>query len=383
MNYQFCLEDLNNISSIFETKIPQTIPILCSLAILYYSFKKWNSRVTVEDNYQHIINQKNNTTQSVIDSVMFFDKNKNNINFEFLIKRFKKYNENYNKLSKNKINDIFIFDNKTDFMNCKHYHYKMFLDCDNGRIYGKLNHELIGGSNIGKFCYTPLEKEQKDNFYHSRFYHIFFAIKLILLRNQIPKITNQIPLLENKMDIQRYILHESFERKTNVKATILYNIMQRLYNCLNIKSLGRDLVCFLPIAFYNTKNINNNIGIMWLTFNETDTIESIKKKMEKNVYQIFGTNFLLSNGFLSTKSSSKNTRKNADAIITILFTEDTNNIQISWTYSSVADYPVYVAVHSRLVENTVYLTQTYTVNTPNFEPGELQKSEENYLLENS
>jgi hypothetical protein len=259
----------------------------------------------------------------------------------------------------------------------------MFLDCDNGRIYGKLNHELIGGSNIGKFCYTPLEKEQKDNFYHSRFYHIFFAIKLILLRNQIPKITNQIPLLENKMDIQRYILHESFERKTNVKATILYNIMQRLYNCLNIKSLGRDLVCFLPIAFYNTKNINNNIGIMWLTFNETDTIESIKKKMEKNVYQIFGTNFLLSNGFLSTKSSSKNTRKNADAIITILFTEDTNNIQISWTYSSVADYPVYVAVHSRLVENTVYLTQTYTVNTPNFEPGELQKSEENYLLENS
>jgi hypothetical protein len=259
----------------------------------------------------------------------------------------------------------------------------MFLDCDNGRIYGKLNHELIGGSNIGKFCYTPFEKEQKDNFYHSRFYHIFFAFKLILLWNQIPKITYPLPLLENKIDIQRYMLHESFERKTNVKATILYNIMQRLYNCLNIKNLERDLVCYLPIAFYNTKTINNNIGIMWLTFNESDTVESIKYKMEKNAYQIFGTNFLLSNNLIKTKSSSKNVRKTVDAVITILFTEDTNNIQITWTYPNVADYPVYVAVHSRLAENTVYLTQTYTVNTPNFDPGELQKTENDYLFEDS
>lgn len=168
--------------------------------------------------------------------------------------------------------------------------------------------------------------------------------------------------------------------------------MLRLYYCLDMKNQGRDLVCILPIAFYNTKYINNNIGILWLTFNEGDTVESIKRKMEKNAYQIFGTNFLLSNGLLSTKTSSKNTRKNADAIITILFTEDNNfakqnckdqnNIQISWTYPSVADYPVYVAVHSRLAENTVHLTQTYTVNTPNFSPGELQKVEDNYLFEN-
>ena len=103
--------------------------------------------------------------------------------------------------------------------------------------------------------------------------------------------------------------------------------------------------------------------------------------MEKNAYQIFGSNFLLSNGLLSAKSCSKNIRKNVDAVITILFTEETNNIQISWTYPSVAEYPVYVAVHSRLVENRVHLMQTYTVNTPNFEPGELEHTEYNYLFE--
>jgi len=379
-----------DIFNTLEAKIPQNIPkytipvVICGLPILYYATKKWRSHVTVEDNYQHIINQKNNTTQSVIDSIAIFDQYSiNTISYEIMHAKLVKFNENYNKLSANKITDIHLFKSKKEFLNCKQYHYKIWLDMENRRFYGKLNHELIGGSNIGKFCYTAFANEQKDNFYHSRFYHIFAVIKLILLRKKLPKIQNPLPLFENSMNIRRYIARQTFERKNNVKATMIYCIMLRLYYCLNIKSQGRDLVCILPIAFYNTETINNNIGILWLTFNEADTVESIKRKMEKNVYQIFGSNFLLSNGLLSTKSSSKNTRKNADAIITILFTEETNNIQISWTYPSVADYPVYVAVHSRLAENTVHLTQTYTVNTPNFNPGELQEVDYNYLFEST
>jgi hypothetical protein len=372
-----------------EARIPQNIPkiavpIVCGLPILYYFTKKWRSNITVEDNYQHIINKKNNTIQSVIDSIALYDSESiNTINHEIIYNKLVKFNQNYNKLSRNKINDIFLFKTKKDFLDCKEYHYKLWLDLDNRRLYGKLNHELIGGSNIGKFCYTAFAVEQKDNFYHSRFYHIFPAIKLFLFKNKIPKIQSPLPLFKNSINIMRYIVKESFERKTNVKATIIYHIMQRLYYCLGIKSQGRDLVCILPIAFYNTENVNNNIGIMWLTFNEADNVESIKRKMEKNAYQIFGTNFLLSNGLLSKKSSSKNTRQNVDAVITILFTEDTNNIQISWTYPSIADYPVYVAVNSRLAENTVHLTQTITVNTPNFIPGELEKVKNDYLFENS
>ena len=379
-----------DIFHILEAKIPENIPkytipvVICGLPILYYATKKWRSRVTIEDNYQQVINKKNNTTQSVIDSIAFYNSiSINTINYDIMYAKLVKFNENYNKLSANKIKDIFLFTKKEDFIKCNDYHYKLWLDTDNLRLYGKLNHELIGGSNIGKFCYTAFDHEQKDNFFHSRFYNIFAAIKLILLRNKIPKIQNPLPLFENSMNIRRYIARESFDRKKNVKATMIYHIMQRLYYCLGIKSQRRDLVCILPIAFYNTKTINNNIGILWLTFNEADTVESIKRKMEKNAYQIFGTNFLLSNGLLSTKSSSKNTRKNADAIITILFTDEINNIQISWTYPSVADYPVYVAVHSRLAENKVHLMQTYTVNTPNFEPGELGQVDHNYLFENS
>jgi len=377
-----------NIANIIQNarnlRNPYIIPIICGLPILYYTIKKWRSSITVEDNYQQIINIKNNTTQSVIDCIAFYKSDSiNTINYEIMYSKLAKFNENYNKLSANRITDIFLFTKKENFIKCKQYHYKLWLDIKNKRLYGKLNHELIGGCNIGKFCYTAFAKEQKDNFYYSRFYHFIFAIKLFFNRKSIPIIQNPLPLYENKENIMRYIIKESFERKKNVKAMILYHIMQRLYYCLGIKKLGRDLVCYLPIAFYNTKNINNNIGIMWLTFNDADTVESIKRKMEKNAYQIFATNFLLSNGLLSKKLSSKSTRQNVDAVITILFTEDMNNINISWTYPNVADYPVYVAVHSRLAENTVHLTQTITVNTPNFIPGELEKVMHNYLFENS
>jgi hypothetical protein len=375
----------HKIESKFPQNIPKfTIPIVFGFPVLYYSLKKIYSRITIIDNYQENLNQKNNTTQSVIDIIAFFDKNSiNTINYEIMCNKLIKYNQYYNKLSSNKIKDIFLFKTKKDFLSCKQFHYKIWLDMENQRFYGKLNHELIGGSNIEKFCYTAFFHKQKDNFYYSRFYHILAAIKLILFQNRIPKIQNPFPLFENSVNISRYITKESFELKNNVKARIIYHIMLRLYYCLDMKSQGRDLVCILPITFYNTKNVNNNIGIMWMTFNEADTVESIKRKIEKNTYQIFGTNFLLSKGLFRTKISSKNIRKNVDAIIKILFTENENNIQISWTYPSISDYPVYVAIHSRIEDNKVHLTQTYTVNTPNFNPGELQQVQNNYLLEDS
>ena len=71
MNNQIWLQYGCNIFWNIYKKIPQNIPkviipIICGLPILYYATKKWKSSVTVEDNYQNIINVKNNTNQSVM-----------------------------------------------------------------------------------------------------------------------------------------------------------------------------------------------------------------------------------------------------------------------------------------------------------------------------
>ena len=137
MNYQQWAQYGRNIFwDVFHTleaKIPQnipkcTIPVLCGLPILYYATKKWRSRVTVEDNYQRIINEKNNTTQSVIDCIAFYDSDSiKKIDYEIMFDKLIRFNENYNKFSRNKINDINLFKTKKDFLDCKQYHYKLFI----------------------------------------------------------------------------------------------------------------------------------------------------------------------------------------------------------------------------------------------------------------
>lgn len=153
MNHQQWLQYIHNIFwDVFqkiEAKIPQNIPkiivpILCGIPILYYSTKKWRSSVTVEDNYQQIVNNKNNTTQSVIDSIAFYNSESiKTIDYEIMRSKLAKFNENYNKLSANKITDVNLFNTKKEFINCKKYHYKLWLDKDNKKLYGKINHELI------------------------------------------------------------------------------------------------------------------------------------------------------------------------------------------------------------------------------------------------
>ena len=92
------------------------IPVICGIPILYYIIKKWQSRITVEDNYQHIINEKNNTTQSVITSITFYDHESiNTINYDTAYKKLEEYAKDYNKLSANKINDIYLFKEKKRF----------------------------------------------------------------------------------------------------------------------------------------------------------------------------------------------------------------------------------------------------------------------------
>lgn len=111
------------------------IPILCGISILYYIAKKWQSRITAEDNYQHMINKKNNTTQSIINSITYFDSNSiTTINYDIAYKNLEEYNKDYNKLSANKIDVVNLFINKDDFINCKKYHYKVLFDIDNKKF---------------------------------------------------------------------------------------------------------------------------------------------------------------------------------------------------------------------------------------------------------
>ena len=99
-------------------------------------------------------------------------------------------------------------------------------------------------------------------------------------------------------------------------------------------------------------------------------------QLKNNAYMALGTNFLLYNNLIKSNNGN-NVRKSVDAVITIIFSEDDIYVSKSWTFYNVSEYPVYVAISSVLNNNTINVTQTLTISTPEFN---ITKSELNYEM---
>lgn len=130
--------------------------------------------------------------------------------------------------------------------------------------------------------------------------------------------------------------------------------------------IGRPLVCYLPIAFNHVYGVNNNIGIIFIELLENDTIDTFNKRFEQNKYQALATNFVLLNNLnkLSVYNGSS-VRQNVDIVITSIYhnNNDTEKpAMVYWTYKNVAEYPIYVAISSCVMEEKIVVSQTITSN---------------------
>ena len=339
-----------------------------------YLIKTYKTRNTCEDSYQNnrgMISKKN---KARIALVAEYQSENDMIGLYELSSRAKPLNVLHHT----------IFTDKEEYRLCNE-DTKALIDTEDKKIYLDLNHEVIGGSNIVYgACMVNKQKYQKDNCYKSRFWHILPFLKLAWNYSRIPRVDVPLPLFTNDNDVKRYQLKYSFIReKGHVKSKIIYEALSDIYKCLGLQ---RKMVCYLPIAFYSNKNIYNNIGIMWLTYDENDTIESIEKQMQTNTYQILATNFAIYNN-LTKLNHGSSVRKSVDAVITVLFSEDEIDLSKSWTFEQVSEYPVYAAISSVLHVPTdeVIITRTLTVSTPAFDVTKTDmsyelKSKEYYLL---
>ena len=330
--------------------------------------------LTLEDQYQIDINKKNKTKKSLIyvlvkySDQLYFDNIIKNLN-EKLISYVKNYNsiQDYKKIWFTK--DNYVYYDKKLFMEEEEYHYKFFIDKENLKIYAYINHELIGGSYLLTLFYSFLNTPQKPTeilFPKSSIFNLIYSLKLILNYKNNPRIEKDfLPLVNTKEEIKRYKNKYTLNKynEFHSKTIILYNIMKILHSCLNLK---RPLICYLPIAFQNFKNVKNNIGLMWLSFDEKDTLETVEKQIYNSRYQILATNSML-----LYKSNSKNissdVRKSVDVVISFMLGTENSNIDVSWTFENISDYPIYVSITSIMKENYIDISQTLTCSTSKFD----------------
>jgi hypothetical protein len=279
-----------------------------------------------------------------------------------------------------------MFTDLLEFQACTTYNTKGWLDLPNKKLVYFVNHEFIGGSKLAHSFQIVHKCRQKNVFYQTKWWYIIPALKLWWKRHLIPTVSSPLPLCTHDHDVRRFLKTYTIDKCVNLKATILHTVLSDVHRALHLQ---RPLVAYLPIAFVPSPTVNNNIGLLWLTFDpQTDTVESTAEKMKANMYQVLGTNFLLYHNLLPRAKNGGSTRKGVDAVVTMIFGEEAENIIKSWTYKSVSEYPVYAAV-SPIIDNVtkqVYITQTLTVSTPLFDETQIvgeyvAKPPEYYLID--
>ena len=148
------------------------------------------------------------------------------------------------------------------------------------------------------------------------------------------------------------------KKPQNIKSRtyILWNVMQLLNSVYK-----KDYNIMIPMAFKNIKNINNNVGVMFVKYpKENMTLEALDKQINKNKYSLIATNLLLRG--LTGSSHGKNGRKSMDMVFTSGYIKDhqvpvTRNIV---TFNTIADYGIYCLTTT--LNKTTHITLTFSTN---------------------
>lgn len=365
------------------------LSIFCFVVLVWMWTRRRSAFVTCEDNYQNSRKVHNHTQSDIIATIEYeyepvskYELQRKLIQVDRQLAAISSPESHPD--PENMFTDV------GQFRECREYNTKGYLDYPNKKFVYFINHEWIGGSKLAHSFQVVNKSRQKLLFYKTRWWYVLPALKLWWNREKIPKVGahQALPLCTQEEDVRRLVKTYTMDKCQSLKATILYSVLKDVHTALHLQ---RPLVCYLPIAFYPSPTVNNNIGLMWLTFDPAvDTVATLAEALKANVYQVLGTNFLLYYNLVGGRGNGQvgtATRKAVDAVVTMIFSEDEENIIKSWTYKNVPEYPVYVAV-SPILDNKrkkVYITQTLTVSTPAFDESLVgdytPRSREYYMLD--
>jgi hypothetical protein len=355
------------------------------------------SKDTIEDYYHKIRKSINSHRSNIYLNVKYENmKGFNDVidKLEYnLIPFCKKYNSEQTKIKLHLGYNIFIFYDFSEYEECEDFVCKFYVEKKEQTIKYAFDHEYIGGSYIRDLSTCLMDKINKptEQFYvHSSLKSIFYFIPFCCKYITIPKIKKEdrLRLIDSPDRIRRYIhryeVSRNIKNKIRSRSVVLYNGLKNIYNVLENKLEGRAMVCYLPVAFINTRNITNNIGLIWLEFDKNTTLESFNSLLYKSKYQALATNFVVYYGLdklfrYFKKDLGSETRQSVDVVLTSIYYESSNPISLSWTYRDVSEYPIYLAISSSVCEDKIHVTETITSNIGRLEKLE-QLSYQNYLI---
>lgn len=223
----------------------------------------------------------------------------------------------------NNTNNKFVVTFKNNCM-CIHINHYYVSGPDNFRIL----HKVIN-SNVPNFL--------KTNPFIGLLYLPLYIYKVLSLK--------KITYIKNNYQKSHLIIEQNI-KTVNKRFYIYLSILQKIYKSLH---MDRPMIAAFSVAFEDIPYINNNVGLIIITYEITDTFEILEEKFKNAFYQAYVSNFILNcplSRFFKTEI-----RDYIDCIVTSMYIKTDVDLKIGWNCSKPTIEQIYAGAVSIIRSN--------------------------------
>jgi hypothetical protein len=321
----------------------------CILFIFSFIYK-WCKIETMEDIYHK--DKKNNN--KLMNKVKFEFNDKNE--YESVKDNVLNIIQNNNFILKYNISTKSILENTNN---------KLGVSFMKNCIYIYFNHYYISGSSmfilLNKIVKSTPPKFLKTNPFLGIInlpFYIFDIFNIISLQKK--------EYMKNQKEKVHLIIEKNIYTK-NKRYYLYLSVLRRIYESLQ---MNRPMIAGLSVAFDELSYINNNVGLIIIKYEITDTIEILEKKIKDASYQAYVSNFILNCPL--PKKGTFELRNYLDCIISSMYIKSDLDFKFGWNCSKPPLEQLYAGSVSILrSNNTMDINMVFTTLSSNYS--------ENYL----
>ena len=233
---------------------------------------------------------------------------------------------------------------------------KFVVSFKNNCIYININHYYVSGPDnfriLHKVVNSNVPKFLKTNPFIGIIYLPLYLYKILSLKKKT--------YIKNDYQISDLIIEKNI-KTANKRYYIYLSILQKIYKSLQ---MNRPMIAAFSVAFEDIPYINNNVGLIIIVYEITDTIEILKEKFKNEFYQAYVSNFILNCPlvrFLKTEI-----RDYIDCIVTSMYINTDLDFKIGWNCSKPTIEQMYAGavsiIHSDDTINTNIVFNTCSKN---------------------
>ena len=204
----------------------------------------------------------------------------------------------------------------------------------------------------------------------------YYLIKFAVERPDIP--TNPVfSIVKSKKDMKRLFFTlntNNVPEKCHTRTWILFTILKGVLESIEPK---KTLNVMIPVPFKKENKISNNIGVIFVKFNEKTNIIKLQNQIDLAKTQAIASNYYLKLNI--NKKIGKEVRNNVDIIFSSGYIKNskTTNIKSITTYNGIPDYGLYCLTAA--IGNVVNITLTISTLDINKEKLQNQFSNSEFL----